>query len=327
MKLDRVVADYIVWHEVSGHSQHTIAWYRWILGTFQRWLEAEGHSTVLNDITIADVRAFLQAEGQRDTLCPDHPTGVERPGKLSDRTLNAYARALRAFFNWCVAEDYLAKTPVARLKPQKLEKRLKEVLTVQEVESLLAALNQNTFLGSRMYAIVALFYDTGIRAAELCGLRLGDVFWMEYQIKVMGKGKKQRLVPFSRQTGRAIRKYLNHRPRFAVEECNALFITSEGQRLTVNGMRHALKRLGERAGVERIHPHLLRHSAAVAAVLNGASQFELKRMLGHEELSTTDVYMDMTEQMLADQHKRFSPMSKVNVRRSAMPSGTKQRTK
>ncbi len=325
MKLERVVADYIVWHEVSGHSAATVSWYRWILGTFQRWLEAEGRSTNLQALTIADVRAFLQAEGQRDTLCPDHPTGVQRAGKLSDRTLNAYARAIRAFFNWCVAEEYLSKTPVARLKPQKLEKRMKQVLSVREVETLLAALNQNTFLGSRMYAMVALFYDTGIRAAELCNLDLGDVFWTEYQLKVKGKGKKQRLVPFSRETQRALRKYLQHRPRFAVEGSTALFITPEGQRLTVNGMRHALKRLGVRTGIERLHPHLLRHSAAVAAVLNGASQFELKRMLGHEELSTTDVYMDLTEQMLADQHKKFSPMAKVNMRRATMPRATKKR--
>ncbi len=325
MQLERLVNEYVVWHETSGHSPRTIEWYRWILATFRRWLEAEGRSTDIADITVGDVRAFLQAEAQRETLCPANAYGLERAGKLSDRTLHCYTRALRAFFNWLVAEDYLSKNPMTRLKPPKLEKRLKDILSVREVETLFAALNQQSFLGSRMYAILSLFYDTGLRCAELCNLDLGDVYWPEYTIRVLGKGKKERLVPFGLHTQRAIRKYLTYRSRFAAEDCTALFITMQGQRVAPNGVHHALKRLGERAGVPRIHPHLLRHSAAVASVLNGANQFEIKRMLGHSSLTTTDEYMDYATQHLADQHKKFSPMAKVNVRRAAMPRATKKR--
>jgi hypothetical protein len=105
MNLQRLIDDYVVWHEVSGHSPKTIAWYRWILGTLDRWLRANGRSTRIAEITLADVRAFLHAETHRDTLCPGHVTGVERPGKLSDRTLHCYVRAIRAFFNRLVVEE------------------------------------------------------------------------------------------------------------------------------------------------------------------------------------------------------------------------------
>jgi len=87
MNMHQLIDDYCIWHEVSGHSPKTIAWYRWNLGTFTRWLAANNRPTTITQITVADARAFLQAETQRTTLRPDHPTGTERPGSLSDRTL------------------------------------------------------------------------------------------------------------------------------------------------------------------------------------------------------------------------------------------------
>jgi integrase/recombinase XerD len=217
MHIQQAIDEYVIWHEVSGHSAKTIAWYRWTLSTLDRWLSAHGRSTRITDITLADVRAFLHAETHRATLCPGHVTGVERAGKLSDRTLHCYVRAIRAFFNWLVLEEYLPKSPVTLLKPPKLEQRYKAVLSVSEIERLLSELNQRTFLGSRMYAIIALLYDSGLRAGELATLELNDVQWSDYQLRVMGKGKKERLVPFSPATQKALRKYLAQREPFAHE--------------------------------------------------------------------------------------------------------------
>ncbi len=311
MNLQRLVQDYVVWHEVSGHSPKTIRWYVWVLHTFARWLVATGRSTNVTEITLADVRAFLHTEMERDTLYPAHPTGVERAGKLSDRTLHGYARALRAFFTWLVNEEYLSTNPLARLRPPKLEKRYKDVLSVPEIERLLAELNPRTFHGTRMYAMVALMYDSGLRAGELVTLDLPDIQWSDYHLRVLGKGKKERLVPFSPATQRALRKYLALRDGIADPQQEAVFLNADGKRLTRDAVTHAVKRLGQRAGIPRLHPHLLRHSAAVAAILNGANQFELKRILGHTQLSTTDGYMDYAQHQLAHRHKHFSPMSKV----------------
>ena len=319
MDIKRLIDEYAVWHEVSGHSPKTITWYRWILGTFRDWLQDNGHPTAVEAIMISHARAFLQAEQQREEHWPDHPLQPAKPVKLSDRTIHGYARALRAFFRWLETEEYLAKNPVAKLKPPKLERRYKAVLSVAEIERLLAALNPKTFLGSRMYAMIALLYDSGLRAGELVGLDVGDVDWAGYQVRVMGKGKKERLVPFSPTTQRALRKYLTLRERYALDGGEELFISTEGHRLTVHGLNQAVKRLGQRAGIPRLHSHLLRHSAAVAAVMNGADQFALKRILGHSQLSTTDVYVDYAEQHLAERYKQFSPMARVNERRAQAP--------
>ena len=327
MDIARLLDDYAVWHEVSGHSPKTIKVYRWALGAFRTWLEANGRPTSVQEITLADARAFLQAEQQRDELYPDHPTSRARAGKLSDRTIHVYARSLRAFFRWLESEEYLDKNPLAKLKPPKLEKRYKEVLSIDEIERLLAELNPKVFLGARMYAIVALLYDSGLRASELCGLNLADVDWAGYHVRVLGKGRKERLVPFSPTTQRTLRKYVTLRDQFALDGNDALFIGVDGHRLTVGALDQAIKRLGERAGIPRLHPHLLRHSAAVAAIMNGADQFALKRILGHSQLSTTDQYVDYAQQHLAERHKQFSPMARVNERRAAAPKAGAARAK
>lgn len=315
MNLERAINDYIVWHKVSRHSEKTIKWYQWTLGTWHRWLVANGRSTAITGLTIADARDFLEAEGKRATLYCHHPFGVAHPGKLSDRTLHCYARGIRALFRWLVEEEYLTRNPMAKLKPPKLEQRMKEILTAEEIQRMLDACETTTFLGSRLYALVALMYDSGLRAGELVGLDLDDVQWAQYQVKVYGKGKKERLVPFGPAVHKALRRYLALRESFVGEQPQAIFITREGQRLTTNALSHMIKRLGQRVGIPRAHPHLFRHSAAVAAVMNGANQFELKRILGHTQLSTTDGYMDYAQQHLAERHRRFSPMAKMSERR------------
>ncbi len=323
MDLERAIGDYIVWHEVNRHSPKTISWYRWNLGAFARWLQTSNRSTRIKDITVADARAFLQAETQREVKCPEHPTGIARPGKLSDRTLHCYARAIRALFRWLVDEEYLVTNPMLKLKPPKLEQRMKQILTADEIQQLLDGTNQRTFLGARMYAMIALLYDSGLRASELVGLNLSDIQWSEYQVRVMGKGRKERLVPFSPAVHKALRRYITVREPFVGDETEALFITHDGKRLGPNALTLAIKRLGKRVGIPRAHPHLFRHSAAVAAVMNGANQFELKRILGHTQLATTDGYMDYAQQHLAERHRRFSPMAKVSERRGAIRKNRK----
>jgi site-specific recombinase XerD len=324
MDLERMTQEYAIWHEVSGHSTNTINLYRWVLGSFRAWLAEHGRSTNIMDITLADARAFLLHEQQRDSRMPPKPGTTSRTKKLSDRTIHIHARSLRAFFNWLVAEEYLTTNPLAKLKNPKLEHRMKEVLSVDEVERLIAECNPKTFYGSRSFAIVAILYDSGLRAGELSALDLHDVDWAGYHLRVMGKGRKERLVPFSPTTHKALRRYVTHREDWALTGETALFVTAEGHRLSRDAVTRLVKRLGQRAGVSRLHPHLLRHSAAVAAIMNGADQFALKRILGHSQLSTTDVYVDYAQQHLAERHKQFSPMARVNERRARAPK--KKRT-
>lgn len=311
--------DYCIWHETLKHSPETVSWYRNKLSLFFRWLAANNRPTTINSITIADARAFIHAEGQREVKCPGHVTGVERPGKLSDRTIDTYVRSIRTFWGWLHSEGYIGTNPMVRLQRPKLETRFKAVLSDEEVTQLLVACNTRTFTGSRMAALIAVLYDCGLRAGELCALDVDDVDFDMRRIHVRhSKSKRHRYVPFSLNAAKALRRYLAHRTRFMNdEECDAFFVGINYQRMSVGALCQVMKRHGVRAGIPRAHPHLFRHSTAVTSLLNGASQFEVQRLLGHSQLSTTGIYMDLAQQHIETRHQQFSPMSKVNVKESS----------
>lgn len=317
MDIQHAIHEYIIWHEVSGHSQATAAWYRWMLGRFTAWLDEHGHSRQVEQITVADARAFLQAEVQRTTI--RRGTAAERAGTLSDRTIHGYARVLRAFFRWLADEEYVDRNPMLKLKAPKLAQRQKEIVDADEVGRLLSLCDQRTFLGARMYAIIAMLYDSGLRVGELVGINNEHFDWTQHQVSVFGKGKKERIVPFSPETHKALRRYLKIRDATSEHNPQAFFVTRRGSRMRANPTTQEIKRLGKKAGIPRLHPHLLRHSSAVAYVMNGGDQFALKRILGHTQLSTTDLYMDYAQQHLAQQHQRFSPMARVDANRLVKP--------
>ncbi len=307
--------DYAIWHETLKHSPETIAWYHNKLSLFFRWLAANNRAMSVTGITIADARAFIHAEGQRTVKCPNHITGVERPGKLSDRTLDTYVRAMRTFWGWLHTEGYISHNPMLRLQRPKMETRFKDVLSPDEVTKLLAACNLRTFTGSRMAALIAILFDCGLRAGEICALDVDDIDLTTYRIHVRhSKSKRHRFVPFSLNTAKLLRRYLTHRNQFIADpDIVPFFVGINRNRMHVGSLCQAIKRHGARAGVQRAHPHLFRHSAAVASLLNGASQFEVQRLLGHSQLSTTGIYMDLAQQHLETRHRQFSPMGKVDT--------------
>ncbi|HSH80304.1 MAG TPA: tyrosine-type recombinase/integrase [Herpetosiphonaceae bacterium] len=137
--------------------------------------------------------------------------------------------------------------------------------------------------------------------------------------------RKERLVPFSPVPHRALRKYLSLRERFAQADQDASFITPEGRRMSRDALTHVFKRLGRRGGIPRLHPHLLRHSVAVAAIMNGAGQFAPKRILSYPNPNTTDHYVDFAQQHLAEWHRQFSPMARVNERKAQAQKQGKRR--
>lgn len=149
-------------------------------------------ATHLAAIAIADARAFLKAAAKRTELYGGASARPRTHKQLSDRTLHGYARAIRAFFCWYTNEGYLSSNPIDRLKPPVLEKRAKQVLSVTDVERLFGEINTGTFLGVRMYAMLAFFYDSDVRLNELVGVDLDDIDWQAFELRVRGRGKQQR---------------------------------------------------------------------------------------------------------------------------------------
>jgi integrase/recombinase XerC/integrase/recombinase XerD len=175
---------------------------------------------------------------------------------------------LKVFGTWLHEDGLTSHNIFARLKRPKLPKSVIKILTEQEIHSILDSINPNCFLGARQYLIALLLLDTGIRASELCTLTLPNIFIDENKILVKGKGRKERIVPFANGTKRALIRYINTwRPEPVGGGIDSLILSVNGTPLTYNGLSLAIRRLGMRAGVPRLHAHLFRHTIRIRRML------------------------------------------------------------
>ena len=164
-----------------------------------------------------------------------------------------------------------------------------------------------------MYTITLLLLDTGIRASELLGLKLDDVYLNEDKIKVWGKGSKERIVPLGTTAKKALLRHILSSRTDSEED--QVFLSANGTPLTYNGLAHMIKRLGEKAGVPRLHAHLFRHTFAVKYLMNGGDLMTLRLILGHTSLEVTQMYMHLAESHVKVQHHKFSPVDRLGLGR------------
>lgn len=300
---------FVITKETEGRSPKTTTWYRDLLTRFSDYLG----NPRLAQVSIDDARRFIAYLQAKETRWEDHPISKPVAGKLSTSTIHAYIRALKAFSNWAAEEGFVKFPPFTRLKKPRLPETMIEVLSDDEVKRLLEAINPNCILGARLYAMVLLLLDTGIRASELTTLTLDNTSLDECCIKVNGKGNKERIVPFGVTTKKALLRYIHTFRPEPNDGVKVLFLNEDGDRLTSTGLAQAIKRLGIKAGIPRLHPHLLRHSFAVKFLMAGGDIMSLKRMLGHTSLSVTQVYLKLADSDVQNQHRKFSPVDRMGL--------------
>jgi site-specific recombinase XerD len=190
-----------------------------------------------------------------------------------------------------------------------------EILSNEEIDSIFRSISQNSALGARMLVMVLLLLDTGMRASELCTLTVDNTHIDDGIAKVMGKGRKERIVPICANTKKALLRYLaTWRPVMANEDCDRLIVSDTGGELTYSGLLQAIKRLGRKAGVPRLHPHLFRHTFAVKYLMKGGDVMTLRRILGHTTLEVTQIYMHLADTDIKTQHSKFSPVDGLDLR-------------
>jgi len=258
--LSRVIEFYETFNRSEGKSPRTVEWYSEVLNLFLDWLRSKGKPTNLGSVGEMEVREFILFLREKRVN-----------GKsLSSHTLNNRVRALRAFFPWLAHEGYTDRNLLAGLRPPKVAQTVIEPLTAEEVERLFSRINQNTMLGARNAAILALLLDTGLRLSELVTLKVQDVHLDLRYVKVLGKGAKERIVPMGASCHKALLRYYHH---FWVEPAHlgvdTFLLTLDGFPLTDTAIKSMMARLAKSAGVPRLHPHLLRHTYATSFLLNG----------------------------------------------------------
>lgn len=273
-------------HGERNLSPHTIAAYRRDLAHFETFC-ARAHTDPLR-AGVKDVRSFL---AQRTTL------GDARS------TVARHASALRTFFHYCVTRHLRNDNPAAVLETPKQPRKLPTIIKRRELEEILSLPPADDPFGLRDRAILELLYGCGIRVAELCALDLDDVDFYRRQITVMGKGRKQRLVPFGEPAAEAIRTYLARaRPSTVKEGVSppaALFYNRKGNRLGQRDVRAIVTKFAQEViPGGRASPHTFRHTFATHLLDAGADLRSVQELLGHVDLRTTQIYTQVSRERL-----------------------------
>jgi len=218
---------------------------------------------------------------------------------------------LRSFYKFMMRRGYVQSNPVAPIRTPKQEKRLPRCLTTEEVQKLLEAPEDGTLLGARDRAMLETLYSTGVRVSELVDLNIEDVDFAGGMLHVRGKGKKERIAPIGRPALEAIQRYLRMRqadPKSGSFDPKALFVNKHGKRLSTRSVRRKLDKYLMQVGLDpSISPHTLRHTFATHMLNQGADLRSVQELLGHQSLSTTQVYTHLTTQRLHEAYEAAHP--------------------
>lgn len=219
--------------------------------------------------------------------------------------------SLKSFFGYLQLENWREDNPAELLESPKLGLKLPDTLSEKEINLLIDAIDRSTLEGQRNVAILETLYGCGLRVSELVDLKLSDLFFQENFIRVTGKGNKQRLVPISDYTIRYIEIYIEQiRVHIPIQKGfeDYLFLNRRGKKLTRVMIYTIIKKLTELAGIRKnISPHTFRHSFATHLLKNGADLRSIQLMLGHESITTTEIYMHLDDQSLRDAVLKFHP--------------------
>jgi integrase/recombinase XerC len=271
-------------------SNHTIVSYQRDLKKLTIWCTES--KLLLQDITAHDIRACLSSL---------HKNG------LGGKSIQRWLSSLRTFFNYCIKNQWINKNPVNGLTAPKSPKKLPKTLDVDQVNQLLSFTTAN-WIDFRDHAIIELLYSSGLRLAELSGLNLTELDLKECSVRVTGKGNKTRTLPVGRQAIEALKIWLQYRQNKVATESTAMFLNIHGKRLSPRSIQDRLKKISIRQGMQgKIHPHMLRHSFASHMLESSGDLRAVQELLGHQNISTTQIYTHLDFQHLAKVYDKAHP--------------------
>lgn len=221
---------------------------------------------------------------------------------------------VRSFYHYLILEDYMQADPSELLESPQLGLHLPEVLTVEEIDALIGAIDLSTNEGQRNRSILETLYSCGLRVSELCNLKLSDLYLEEGFIKILGKGNKQRLVPISSRAIREMELYFIDRNQTTIKAGyeDFVFISKRGKNISRIMVFHFIKELSETIGLQKnISPHTFRHSFATHLLEGGANLRAIQCMLGHESIGTTEIYTHMDTHRLRSEIIEHHPRNKL----------------
>jgi integrase/recombinase XerD len=277
----------------KGLSDNTIAAYLTDLDKLLSYLMLEKKDWL--DVTLSDLEHF--SAGLHD---------IEIGARSQARILSG----VRSFYHFLVLEDYIEQDPTELIESPQIGRHLPDVLTVEEINNLIACIDRSSNEGQRNCAILETLYSCGLRVSELCNLKLSDLYFNEGFIRVLGKGSKQRLVPISPRAIQELNDYFEIRASVRIRPGyeDFVFISRLGKNISRIMVFHIIKQLADMIGLKKtISPHTFRHSFATHLLEGGANLRAIQCMLGHENLSTTEIYTKIDNTRLREEILEHHP--------------------
>ncbi|MDA9139264.1 site-specific tyrosine recombinase XerD [Flavobacteriaceae bacterium] len=293
------IQDYGIYLKIErGLSQHTVENYRMDVVALMDFMKLKGIAENPKNCSKETVQLFIYEESKFQ----------------SPHTQSRRISGLKSFFNFLIFEGYRKTAPTDLLENPKLGRKLPETLNVSEIEAIIAAIDLGNAFGHRNRAIVETLYGSGLRVSELVELSLSNVFFKEDLIRVTGKGDKQRLVPLGNYSKKYIKIYIEEirsQMKVAKEDSDILFLNRNGKKLTRAMIFTIVKKQAQKAGIDKsISPHTFRHSFATHLLENGADLRTIQLMMGHESITTTEVYTHLDNKHLKQVMQKFHPRNR-----------------
>lgn len=278
-----------------GLSKNTIANYTFDLERLCTFLNENNISVAPETIAEETIQQFIYAVSK----------------EVNARSQARIISGLKSFFSYLIFEDYRADSPMELIEAPKIGRKLPDTLSVEDIDNLIAAVDLSSPEGERNRAILETLYSCGLRVSELVSLKISDLFFDEGFVKITGKGNKQRFVPIAQSTQRYIESYKNHirnHLNIAKGHEDTLFLNRRGKQLTRAMVFTIIKTLAVKINLQKnISPHTLRHSFATHLLENGADLRSIQMMLGHESITTTEVYVHLDRKHLTQIIHTFHP--------------------
>jgi integrase/recombinase XerD len=276
-------------------SNNTVSSYKTDISGFLNFLESK-NITDLNTVTHLHIANFFKQ--------------LQDMG-LSNTSAARYYSSLKGFFTFLFLSNYIEKNPIEKITAPKLSKKLPEVLTISEIDKVFSKPDLTTKFGIRDRAILEVLYACGLRVSELINLKISDLYLSEEAIRVFGKGSKERIIPIGSSAINFINKYLLEGRPFLEKKgksFNYLFLNTFGGRISRMGLWNIIyKYVKEAKIIKQIHPHTFRHTFATHLLEGGADLRAVQEMLGHADISTTQIYTHIDRDFIKQEHKMYHP--------------------
>ena len=276
----------------KGLSRNTVSSYKRDITNFIIWLNYR--KIPLNKSSNDDAELFIKSLAKQDQTAA---------------SINRKISSLKGFFNHLLNINFIGINPFADVLLQSKQKNIPKSISEEDVMKLLDSPNQNSFIGKRDKAMLELLYATGMRISEVINIEYANFDFERYVVKVRGKGSKERLIPYGPEAAKALSDYVNFRRENHLKlNSRSFFINSSGKKITRQAFWHRLKKYLLEIGLtEKISPHTLRHAFATHLLNNGADLRSVQMLLGHSDISTTQIYTHIAKSRLSDMIKKHHP--------------------